>query len=95
MRPLWKPTSDRIESAAITRFRRTLGTAFPGEDYESLHAWSLTDREAFWSRLWDFSEVIGEKGRPPYLEDGDRLPAASLRSAMPVSASGSPLLLQP
>ena len=43
--------------------------------YRGLHAWSLTHREAFWSRLWDFCEIIGEKGTR-VLVDGEKMPGA-------------------
>ncbi len=31
-------------------------------DYYALHTWSVTHKDKFWSLLWDFSGVIGDKG---------------------------------
>ncbi|HEY6632437.1 MAG TPA: acetoacetate--CoA ligase [Rhizobiaceae bacterium] len=76
--PLWTPTPDRIAAAPITAFmveasRRT-GTAFPS--YAELHRWSVDRRGEFWSLLWDFCGVVGDKGQR-LLVDGDRMPGAS------------------
>ena len=61
---LWTPTPEAVAAANLTRFRalaRTCGG--PADDsYPSLHRWSLADRGAFWSAVWDFGGVIGEKG---------------------------------
>lgn len=45
------------------------------DDYWGLHAWSITERAAFWSAVWDFCEVIGDKGERR-LVDGDLMPGA-------------------
>jgi acetoacetyl-CoA synthetase len=45
-------------------------------DYDRLHQWSVEDREAFWSLVWDQCGVIGEKGGR-VMVDGDRMPGAS------------------
>ncbi|MBU2486370.1 MAG: acetoacetate--CoA ligase, partial [Alphaproteobacteria bacterium] len=45
------------------------------EDPLALHEWSITDREGFWSALWDFCGVRGEKGNR-VIENGDAMPGA-------------------
>ncbi|MFN3363799.1 acetoacetate--CoA ligase [Allorhizobium sp. NPDC080224] len=45
-----------------------LGRSFA--DYDDFHRWSIDDRAAFWSAVWDYCEVIGEKGGLA-LSDGD------------------------
>ena len=45
-----------------------------GIDYEQLHRWSVDEPEAFWRKIWQFCEVIGEPGettlfRPEYPDD--------------------------
>jgi len=40
--------------------------------YDALHAWSVEDRAAFWSAVWDECGAVGEKGAVP-LEHGDRM----------------------
>ncbi|NIR59866.1 MAG: acetoacetate--CoA ligase, partial [Gammaproteobacteria bacterium] len=74
---LWSPSEEARERTQMTAFRRVAesvaGRAFP--DYASLHRWSVTDRAAFWSLMWSFGGVIGERG-DRVLEDGDRMPGA-------------------
>ncbi len=76
--PLWTPSRDRIENAAITAFMAR-ASAVSGQalgSYADLHRWSVEDRGAFWSLIWDFCGVIGDKGSR-LLVDGDRMPGAS------------------
>ncbi|WP_420804556.1 acetoacetate--CoA ligase [Agrobacterium albertimagni] len=45
-----------------------LGRSFA--DYDDFHRWSVEDRAAFWSAVWDYCGVIGDKGDVA-LSDGD------------------------
>ena len=45
-------------------------------DYEELHRYSTKHPAEFWSALWDFAGVVGDKGAPPYLVDEDKMPGA-------------------
>ncbi|WP_295814262.1 acetoacetate--CoA ligase [uncultured Nitratireductor sp.] len=76
--PLWKPSDNRRNEAPISAFAKRAETLAGRElpDYRALHAWSIDDREAFWSLVWDFCGVVGEKGER-ILVDGDRMPGAS------------------
>ncbi|MBN7755413.1 acetoacetate--CoA ligase [Nitratireductor aquimarinus] len=76
--PLWTPSETRTKEAPITAFAER-AEALTGKrlpDYAALHAWSVEDREGFWSLLWDFCGVIGDRGER-VLVDGDRMPGAS------------------
>ena len=66
--PLWQPGADRVAGAALTRFAAPLGFAPP--DYSALHAWSIAHRDAFWRAVWDYCDVIGERGSGPALAEG-------------------------
>jgi acetoacetyl-CoA synthetase len=48
----------------------------PLENYRALHAASVADPEWFWSSLWDYCGVVGEKGAGPYLVDANKMPGA-------------------
>ena len=78
--PLWQPSAERIAAAAITRFMDWLGhsagVSLPGRTYADLYGWSLAEPARFWSAVWDFCGVIGDKGAGPWLVDGDRMPGA-------------------
>ncbi len=69
--PLWTPPADRVAAATITRFMAELaartGRALTG--YDDLHRASIDDREAFWSLIWDFCGVIGERGDRVLIDD--------------------------
>jgi acetoacetyl-CoA synthetase len=62
----------------MTAFMKAAARASGREigDYERLHQWSVEDREAFWSLVWDQCGIIGEKG-DRVMVDGDRMPGAS------------------
>ncbi|MEM7366825.1 MAG: acetyl-coenzyme A synthetase N-terminal domain-containing protein, partial [Pseudomonadota bacterium] len=61
--PLWEPAEEQIANAAMTRFREraasTHGVAL--HDYPSLHQWSVDQPESFWTLIWDFCNVTGER----------------------------------
>ena len=75
---LWQPSPDRIAAANLTGFmaqvRERHGISVG--DYAALHRWSIEDRAAFWSMVWDYGAVTGERGGGPVLVDGDRMPGA-------------------
>ena len=71
-RPLWQPSAERAAQTALARFIERAG-GFP--DYDALHRWSVEKSEDFWSLVWDFCGVQGEKGARR-LVDGDRMPGA-------------------
>ena len=75
---LWQPSADRVADAEITRFAALVRErhGLDAVDYAALHRWSIEDRAAFWSTLWDYAEVVGERGDGPVLVDGDRMPGA-------------------
>jgi acetoacetyl-CoA synthetase len=76
-KPLWTPSPQRAASSLMAQFARKMeaqaGKAFP--DYDSLWRWSVDQPEAFWSAVWDFCGVIGEKGSL-ILKDGGKMPGA-------------------
>jgi acetoacetyl-CoA synthetase len=61
--PLWIPDAKRVERANLTAFKRFVGerTGRQFASYRDLHAFSVEDREAFWSAIWDFCGVVGER----------------------------------
>ena len=76
--PLWTPSAERVASSEWMKF-----AAFAGEranqdltDPDDLHRWSIEERGDFWSAVWDYCGVIGEKGRRS-LENADAMPGAA------------------
>jgi acetoacetyl-CoA synthetase len=75
--PLWSPSAEDIAAAPMTAFMALAEKASgkPIADYETLHAWSVDDRETFWNLVWDYCDVIGERGERTLI-DGDKMPGA-------------------
>jgi acetoacetyl-CoA synthetase len=75
--PLWSPSPERVASAQVTAFRneanRRHGLAL--KDYADLHAWSVAEAPAFWTLVWDFGGVVGDKGAR-LIADPGRMPGA-------------------
>lgn len=76
---LWTPDAARVVAAPITAFAAFAG-ARAGQrfgTYAALHEWSVSQRGDFWSAVWDFCGVIGEKGDTVLAEPaGGDMPAA-------------------
>ena len=75
--PLWSPSQASIDAANMTRFiaqvNQNYGLAIA--DYDTLYQWSVGEKEAFWSEIWDFCGIIGDKGAT-VLVDGDNIETA-------------------
>lgn len=76
--PLWSPSGSRREETNLAKFMAWAGEASGRAltSYRELHAASIADPGWFWSALWDFSGVVGDKGAPPHLADAGRMPQA-------------------
>jgi acetoacetyl-CoA synthetase len=78
---LWTPSATHLATTGMSEFtdylhNRRLTSADFAQDYAALHAWSVTESEAFWSAVWDFTGVIGERGET-VLRDGHLMPGAT------------------
>ena len=47
----------------------------PADGYDALWRWSIEQQEEFWSAVWDWSGVVGDKGDRVFV-DGDHMPGA-------------------
>ncbi|WFS01316.1 acetoacetate--CoA ligase [Rhizobium tumorigenes] len=45
------------------------------DDFESLHAWSIADREGFWTAVWEFCDIKGTTGARALVDGDDMLDA--------------------
>ncbi|MUZ76109.1 acetoacetate--CoA ligase [Agrobacterium vitis] len=62
--PLWTPSDEFRRSTPMHAFMRECNERF-GEDMDTfadLHAWSVSDRERFWTAVWNFCEIRGVRG---------------------------------
>ena len=67
--PLWTP--QHPENSQSTLFRHHINSRYSLQldSYEQLWRWSCDHRAHFWSEVWDWEGVIGEKGAPPYTDE--------------------------
>lgn len=72
---IWTPSDRRVAKSEILRFGSFLGkrTGTRIADGRDLGDCALSDPVAFWSALWDYYGVIGEKGEAPYLVGNDMI----------------------
>ncbi len=74
---LWEPDDKTIRDARITRFMSWLAAhdrLHPG-GYEDLWQWSVSQPGEFWTAIWDYFEVLGDRGDGPALA-GEVMPDA-------------------
>lgn len=76
--PLWRPSPERMATANITRFTRSVRDRWgvAAESYDELWRWSVERREEFWPAIWDFCQVIASRRGERVVVDGDRMPGA-------------------
>src|SRR5262245_3387934 len=76
--PLWTPSTVRASQSTLAQFADWIGSragqAFP--DYQELYRYSVKAPADFWSHLWDFAGVIGQKGEPPHLVEAATMAGA-------------------
>lgn len=62
---LWQPSQNEINNAAVSDFATYINkhTQFDWhQDFQSLWEWSVNNSPKFWSHLWDWHGIIGDKG---------------------------------
>ena len=76
--PLWTPEKARADQTTLAAFSRFVSSRNGKSlaDYAELHRYSVAEPGEFWSTLWDFAGVIGDKGAPPFLVDAGKMPGA-------------------
>ncbi|KAJ1962517.1 hypothetical protein GGI12_002601 [Dipsacomyces acuminosporus] len=75
--PLWAPKNPAATNTH--RFRQHVNEkrGLKLDSYESLYAWSVTDIEAFWSAVWDYTGTVFSENYTAVLEQGktmDQIP---------------------
>ena len=78
-RLLWNPDQNSLKHTEIANFTAFLadhGYYNGDDDFQKLWQWSVDNSPQFWSALWDWHGVIGEKG-DRVLIDADQMPGAT------------------
>ena len=59
---LWKPSERLIQNSILADFSKFIN--FQSQhNFKTLWKWSVTNPEEFWSKFWDYSKIIGFKGK--------------------------------
>lgn len=63
---IWEPKQEAFTRSHMARFMEFASrqTGLPFSNYRELQKWSVQEGELFWSLLWDFCQIIGEKKAP-------------------------------
>ncbi|MBK5933618.1 acetoacetyl-CoA synthetase [Rhodovulum imhoffii] len=64
---LWRPDAASMSKTRIWAFAKEQG--FDPDDYVGLQRWSVSEKGPFWSALWDFTGVLGDKGETAFVAD--------------------------
>ena len=60
--PLWKPNSQKKEDSLLRDFSKFINLK-TSNNFKDLWKWSVENPEIFWSKFWDYSKIIGNKGK--------------------------------
>ena len=59
---LWKPDNQRIQNSILSDFSKYIELDSKN-DFKKIWEWSVSNPEIFWSKFWDYSKIIGDKGK--------------------------------
>ncbi|WP_075292543.1 acetoacetate--CoA ligase [Pararhizobium arenae] len=76
-KPLWVPSQEFIAGTPLSIFMDWCAQRFSLSfaDVGAFHVWSVEERADFWSAVWDFCEVRGERGARALIDGDDMLSA--------------------
>ena len=60
-KPLWRPSTKRKENSLLMKFSKFVD--LKPKSFNDLWKWSIENPKIFWSKFWDFSKIIGDKGK--------------------------------
>ena len=59
---LWQPSEKRVRESSLEKFIKFVNLE-PKKNFKEFWKWSVTKPEIFWSKFWDYSKIIGNKGK--------------------------------
>ena len=59
---LWKPSDTRREDSLLEDFSKFINFK-SNHNFNDFWKWSVDHPEEFWSKFWDYSKIIGDKGK--------------------------------
>ena len=75
---LWKPTADYSNNSRMRKFQEKVALKYdlPGNDYFSVHLWSVEQPSNFWGEVWDFCNIKYSKNYNKVVDDPKKMPGA-------------------
>lgn len=66
---IWRPSPVLVRECSMSRFRSWLASEgyVRAANYHELWNWSVTEVGEFWQAMWDFEEIVGDRGEGPAL----------------------------
>ncbi len=58
---LWQPSEKKKANSNLEEFTKFIDFE-SNKSFKNLWKWSVTDTTTFWSKFWDYSKIIGDKG---------------------------------
>ena len=59
---LWEPSGKRKKESLLEDFSKYIDIK-SNYNFKTLWKWSVDYPEEFWSKFWDYSKIIGDKGK--------------------------------
>ncbi|MBD1172286.1 acetoacetate--CoA ligase [Pelagibacterales bacterium SAG-MED05] len=66
--PLWKLNKQKKEDSLLKDFSKFINLK-NSNNFKDLWKWSVENPDVFWSKFWDYSQIIGNKGKEIILKD--------------------------
>ena len=60
-KPLWQPSEKKKEDSLLKDFSKFIDFKLD-KKFKNIWEWSVKNPEKFWSKFWDYSKIIGDKG---------------------------------
>ena len=67
-KPLWGASKQRVKNSNLLSFLKFINFK-EDNDFKKIWKWSISNPKIFWSKFWDYSKIIGEKGKEIIRED--------------------------
>ena len=61
-KPLWCPSEKKKQDSLLADFSKYIDFK-SDKNFKSLWEWSVKNPKSFWSKFWDYSKIIGNKGK--------------------------------
>jgi len=59
---LWQPTEKKVQESILENFVKFVNFE-SNKEFKDFWKWSVTSPEIFWSKFWDYSKIVGDKGQ--------------------------------